>query len=155
LQGSEALARAHHAGVLHRDVRPRNLVIARDADGRERVQLVDFAAATGEFMAFGRPQGAPGYMAPEQLLALDVDVRSDVYGLGATLFECLTGRVPYEGPFEQVLPHVCGDGALPDLRAMCPGLAPSLAAVVMRALARRKEDRFESAPAMAAALRAT
>jgi serine/threonine protein kinase len=156
LEACEALARAHRAGVLHGDVRPRNLVLARDVDGRERVELVDFSAArSGEFMAFGRPKGAPGCMAPEQLLALDVDARADVYGLGATLFECLTGRVPYEGSFERVLPLVCGHGApLPDLGAECPGIAPSLAAVVERALARRKEHRFESATAMATALRA-
>jgi serine/threonine-protein kinase len=105
LQLADALEATHEAGVVHRDMKPSNVLITRDRDGRERVKLVDFGIAQiagskdeEKLTGIGALIGTPAYMAPEQLLALeDVDLRADLYALGITMFECLTGNVPYIG----------------------------------------------------------
>jgi serine/threonine-protein kinase len=107
-QTSRALGRAHAIGVIHRDVKPDNIFLTRDAGGRLLVKLLDFGIAEaadnqGRY-AHCQLAGTPEYMAPEALLGMcDVDARADVYALGVVVFECLTGACPVEGDVAQVV----------------------------------------------------
>ena len=109
LQLCDSLDALHRAGVVHRDLKPGNVFVVRDRDGIERLKLLDFGIAQvkgteqDKLTGIGALIGTPAYMSPEQLLAIDVDHRADVYALGVTLFECLTGRLPYEGNYQAVL----------------------------------------------------
>lgn len=152
---AEALATAHTAGVLHRDVKPAN--IRRDSEGR--AVLMDFGLARdlegADPTLTAAFAGSPAYAAPEQLTgARPVDVRTDVYGLGATLYELLTGRVPFAGDnVEQIMRRVLSEDPVP-LRRLRPEVPRDLEAVVLRALERDPERRYQSATAFAADLEA-
>ncbi len=151
----EALRAVHDAGIIHRDLKPSNVIVLPGRDGVETAKLIDFGMAqmrTDERITdVGALVGTPAYMAPEQLLAAeDIDRRVDVYALGVTMFECLTGDVPYQGPYARVILQACTDGPLPSLPA---GTDPAVSAVVHRAMAKAREERFFTAPEFAAALR--
>ncbi len=98
----DALGAVHAAGIVHRDVKPSNIYLARapdDASKRERVKILDFGVARIEWAETrltntNAPLGTPGYMSPEQEQGLEIDQRSDLYALGGVLYECLTGRPP-------------------------------------------------------------
>jgi hypothetical protein len=95
----DALGAVHAAGIVHRDVKPSNIYLARDADERERVKILDFGVARVEWAETrltntNSPLGTPGYMSPEQEQGLEIDQRTDLYALGGVLYECLTGRPP-------------------------------------------------------------
>jgi eukaryotic-like serine/threonine-protein kinase len=162
LQICDALGTAHKAGVVHRDLKPSNVFVVRERDGTERVKLVDFGTAqvadpeTDEKLTgSGAVLGTPAYMAPEQLLAEpEVDFLADVYALGVTLVECVTGRVPYQGNYQKVLLQVCSDTPPPPIRQLFPDLDPALAPVLQRAVAKKRADRFPSAVEFARALHA-
>ncbi len=155
----DALDAAHQAGVIHRDLKPGNVLIVRDRDGVERVKLVDFGTAwiegaskESKLTGVGAILGTAAYMAPEQLLAQDdVDQRADIYALGVSMFECLTGTVPYPGAYPRILLEVCGEGPVPELPAE---VDPAIAGVVRRAMAKKRDERYSTAMEMAAALRA-
>src|SRR5208282_2816225 len=124
------------AGVLHRDVKPSNVFVIRDPDGREHTKLVDFGIARIEqssdrkLSKSGALIGTPEYMSPEQLLAHDdVDVRSDIYALGVTLFECLVGEVPYVGTYTQVLLQSASPAPTPSVRSVAPDVPEPIAQV--------------------------
>ncbi|HET7293634.1 MAG TPA: serine/threonine-protein kinase [Vicinamibacteria bacterium] len=148
-RGLEAI---HDAGVVHRDLSPFNVTL----DAKERVRVMDFgiakrvAGGTGAGSAAGYVLGNPEYMSPEQARGRRVDTRSDLYSLGVVLFEMLTGRPPFRGatPVETLMQHAEAPPPLDD-----PALTPTLRAVLERALAKEPEARFETAHAMAAALR--
>jgi serine/threonine protein kinase len=152
-----ALAVVHGRGLLHRDIKPSNIFITRDDDGREITKLFDFGIANRpavdrKLTQVGSLLGTPEYMAPEQLLAReDADHRCDIYALGATLYECLTGAVPYEGNFGEVLLK-SSTQPLPPLRDRCPGAPAELVVAIEKALAREVAHRFASARAMLDAL---
>jgi serine/threonine protein kinase len=157
LQLCDALDAAHEAGVVHRDLKPGNVLIVRDRAIGERVKLVDFGIAQlrgpkeEKITGIGAIIGTAAYMAPEQLLAFgDIDLRADVYALGITMFECLTGNVPYLGTYPRVLLQACGEGPVARLPAE---VDPLIAAVVERAMAKKRDERFASASEMSAALR--
>lgn len=159
IQVCEALAVIHAAGVVHRNLKPGNIFVIPDAAGRDRVKLVDFGVAhvsdprEAKLTAAGAVLGTPWYIPPEQLLAENtVDSRVDLYALGVTMFECLAGRLPFEGTHKQVTLAVCGDGPRPRVIEFAPAVPPALAAVVDRALARARDDRFETATLLAKAL---
>jgi serine/threonine protein kinase len=162
LQICDALGTAHKAGVVHRDLKPSNIFVVRERDGVERVKLVDFGTAQvaspeayEKLTGSGAILGTPAYMAPEQLLAeADVDSLADLYALGVTLVECVTGRVPYEGSYQKVLLQVCSETPPPPLRQIFPDLDPALAPVLQRAVAKKRADRFPSALEFARALHA-
>jgi serine/threonine-protein kinase len=165
-----ALAAAHAQGVVHRDLKPENVFLQRMPDGEEHVKIVDFGIAQ---LRSNRPEedgdperrltkagtifGTPEYMAPEQALGQDVDLRSDVYALGVILFEMFAGEVPFDGEtFVEVLSkHLTLPP--PRLLAVNPHAAVSLelCAVIDRALEKEREQRFQSMAQLAAALRAT
>jgi len=155
-QVCDGLSAAHAVGVIHRDVKPENVMVHVRPDGREVAKLVDFGIArvtdstepkltqTGSFI------GSPLYMSPEQALALELDQRSDVYSAGATLFFALAARPPYGGEGSSVMMQV--------LNAEPPAL-PSpldggpLAPVIRRAMAKRREERYATATELAQAIR--
>lgn len=155
----EALAAVHRRGIIHRDIKPSNVFVARDEQGREVVKLFDFGVAkvateNNKLTQSGALLGTPEYMAPEQLLAREVDARVDVYALGVTLYECLAGVVPFEGNFGEVLLKVSTEPLTP-LVSKVAGVSPEFAAAVELALAREPEGRFSDAMAFAQALRKT
>lgn len=107
-QTSHALSRAHTIGIIHRDVKPDNIFLTRDSEGRMLVKLLDFGIAEVESeegtYAHAEMAGTPEYMAPEILLRTHVVDRGvDLYALGVVVFECLTGQCPFPGPVENVV----------------------------------------------------
>jgi TolB-like protein/predicted Ser/Thr protein kinase len=148
----EALAAAHAAGIVHRDIKPDNVLMTAD-----RVVVTDFGiarSAPDAALRTGTPMGTPAYMAPEQVLGQALSNRTDLYALGVMLFELLTGQLPWTGDggvYATALRRI--HEAPPDPRTLRPELAAAAAAVVMRCMATEPDDRFASAEAVAAALR--
>ena len=155
-----SLAFAHARGVVHRDLKPSNIFIARDSVGEETVKLIDLGVAAVDpgpeadrkLTAAHEVLGTPEYMAPEQLWGHPIDARTDVYALGTSLFECLTGEVPYAGTYPQVLVQVSQAVAAPSVRDRRPDVPPALAAVIERALDKDAGTRFQSAQEFSRAL---
>ncbi|MEU8425526.1 protein kinase [Micromonospora sp. NPDC048835] len=147
-QAADALHTAHLAGIVHRDVKPGNLLVK--ADGR--VVLVDFGLARSRNMAgltaANMVLGTASYMSPEQATGQPVSAATDIYALGAVAYFCLAGQPPFHGdnPLAVALRHAQEDPA-----ALPADTPPAVAAVVDRALAKRPEDRFSSAAELAAA----
>ncbi|MEY2745099.1 MAG: hypothetical protein RL112_141, partial [Planctomycetota bacterium] len=138
---ASALHAAHAAGVLHRDVKPSNIRL----DRQDRALLLDFGLALAEgaatISAAGMFRGTPAYAAPEQIDDAEFDARGDVYSLGATLYECLAGKPPFEGTTTlQLFQRILSAPPAP-LREHAPGVDPRLEAIVLRALAKKREER--------------
>jgi Protein kinase domain len=160
VQIAAALDAAHAQGVVHRDVKPENILLT--AEGR--ALLTDFgisreldvlraAAGTRTLAATGLPVGTPEYMAPEQLRGGAADQRVDVYALGAVLYELLTGHVPHDAPTPyEVAAKVLTERALPPSE-YTPAIWPELEEVVLGALAPDPDDRYPDMRSLAAALR--
>jgi serine/threonine-protein kinase len=143
-----ALEYAHAQGVVHRDVKPGNVLVA--ATGAAK--LMDFGIS--KVLEAGREgmtqaKGTPQYMPPEQILGREVDGRTDLYALGITLFEMVTGRRPFVG--EDVVDQQL-HAPLPDPRILRPDVPEALVLVIRRACQKRPADRFASAAEMARAL---
>jgi serine/threonine-protein kinase len=168
----DALAAAHSLGIVHRDVKPENIFLAERETtapaseprepGKETVPtLIDFGVAKRaapdslDPQTTGHPIGTPLYMPPEQLRAQDdLDGRADVWAIGVVLFEALAGRRPFDATNpSDVIAQVLMKRA-PPLSSVAPGVSPSLASLVERALEADRERRFPSVQAMAEALRA-
>ena len=151
---AEALEVAHDRGIVHRDVKPANILI--DADGD--VHVADFgiarAAGDGGATTSGVVIGSPHYVSPEQVLGADVTPASDIYSLGIVLYEMLTGRRPFDGqsPAAIALRFAPPGGPPPPSAVNQLGIPGDLDPIVMRALARRPEDRYPSAAELAVAL---
>jgi eukaryotic-like serine/threonine-protein kinase len=155
---------AHAAGVVHRDLKPGNVIVERTPDGRERARVLDFGMAkalsrelsqsltalTEQNMVFGTPE----YMAPEQARGDDVDVRCDVYAAGIILYELITGSVPFQAssPIGTMTAHLVQDPEPPSSKTSAGSVPPAVEAVILHALAKRREDRYPSAAALASAL---
>ena len=155
----EGLAHAHDNGVIHRDFKPDNVLVTRTPNGEELPKIVDFGLAIAadrsdsRVTSTGLVMGTAAYIAPEQLIDGDVDHRVDLYALGVTMFELLTGGLlPFAGePAEVVGRKVAGDPPSLAARAKHP-LPPGLVAVVDRLLQRKPDRRFADARELAAAL---
>ena len=159
----DALAFMHEAGVVHRDLKASNVFLQRVHDG-ERVKLLDFGLAKTTVLAPGATGdatltrdgtvvGTPAYMSPEQATGDVVDARSDVYSVGVLLYQMLTGRLPFEGDaIDQVRSHLVEP--VPALERTSPSrrLDAALEGVIRRAMAKRREERFEHAREMLEAL---
>ena len=150
-----ALSYAHRQGVLHRDVKPSNVMLA--ADGR--IYLTDFGLAriaqAGESsLSSDRLLGTPQYISPEQALGKgDLDERTDVYSFGVMLFELFLARVPYSADTPYAIIHDHIYTPLPRPRDLDPNISPALERVLLKALAKSPEDRFASVEALMEALR--
>jgi serine/threonine-protein kinase len=148
------LEAAHDKGVVHRDLKPDNVMIER---ATKRAVLTDFGIArsaddTGNVTQTGMIVGTPRYMAPEQLAGREVDARADLFSLGIVMFEALVGRVPFSGPtVSKLLIRIIRDDA-PRVRDVNEGVDPNLDLLVSRLLARDPKDRLPSARALTRAL---
>jgi tetratricopeptide (TPR) repeat protein len=153
VQLTEALAHAHAHGLVHRDVKPANILVQDDG----RILLTDFGVARDEAMpSLTREGGFLGtldYASPEQVRGEPVDARTDVWAVGVLLHELLTGAAPFTAPTQQALLHNILVAEPPPLRHRA-GISPDLAAVVDRALAKDRDRRYASAQALLADLRA-
>jgi tRNA A-37 threonylcarbamoyl transferase component Bud32 len=149
-----ALGEAHEAGIVHRDVKPANVMLLQPKNDADFVKLLDFGIAEIEGQGPGGGLGTPTYLSPEQARGAAPDARSDLYSLGVLLYEMVGGRPPFSAPHPMAVlsAHLHEDPA--PLAGLCPEVSPAFAAVVHRALSKRPEDRFESADAMRAALHA-
>lgn len=150
---AKALGAAHDAGVVHRDVKPGNLLI----DTKGRVRVADFGLAKdlsdASLTATGTVVGTPSYMAPEQAAGeiSRISPRTDVYALGAVLYEMLTGRPPFTGTALAVLRQIDSQAPTP-LSKLNPAVPSAVEAVVMRALEKEPEPRFANGKELAMAL---
>lgn len=152
-QVGRALDYAHSQGVVHRDIKPTNVLI----DERGDAFLTDFGiaklvAGTAQFTATGAIVGTPAYMSPEQGMGKSIDHRSDIYSLGVVLYELVTGRVPFEAetPLAVLLQHV--NAPLPVPRQVKPDLPQTVERVILKAMAKAPDDRFQSVGEMVEAL---
>jgi hypothetical protein len=151
---ASALGHAHLRGVVHRDVKPDNIML--DADGRSTVTDFGIArsAAESRLTATGMSMGTPRYMSPEQARAKDVDGRSDLYSLGVVGYECLVGRPPFDtgDAFAILMDHVQTPVPRPPLAASGTAEERELYAIIERLLAKAPEDRFQNARELTLAL---
>jgi len=161
-QVCDAIAHANARGVVHRDVKPSNVFIARNEIGEETVKLIDLGVAAvaeerleehdRKLTQAHEVVGTPEYMAPEQLWGREVDARTDVYGIGMSLFECLTGEVPYVGSYPDVLVQVSNATEPPSVRDGRSDVPPALAVVIETALEKDASSRFQTAAELGRAL---
>jgi eukaryotic-like serine/threonine-protein kinase len=148
-----ALNFAHARGIVHRDIKPHNVLLAQDGpgDGEPRFKVTDFGISrttTSQMTEAGSIVGTAQYLSPEQARGAAVDQRSDIYSVGIVLYELLTGRLPFTGdtPLEIAMKHLSEIPKPPsELR---PEIPADLDMVVLRALAKDPEDRYESAQEM-------
>jgi serine/threonine protein kinase len=149
---ADALEYAHAKGIIHRDLKPDNILF----DHNGAPFITDFGVAKLEQVASTLTGsgviGTPAYMSPEQAQSGQIDTRSDIYGLGVILFEILTGKQPYEAdtPMGVIVKHITEP--VPDILEVNPGLSREVGAIVQKALAKKKEQRYGTAGEMARAL---
>jgi eukaryotic-like serine/threonine-protein kinase len=141
-----ALAHAQKRGLVHRDIKPANIILCNSGD----VKLFDLGlarpVADAEWASAekGNPIGTPEYISPEQVRGqVDVDIRTDIYALGATLYHMVTGRVPYSGTtVEVLLQHVDRSVRPVSPRDLNPEISPRFNALIEKMLAKSRDERF-------------
>src|SRR5215469_4561090 len=150
----EALDYMHRQNMVHRDLKPENIMLCKD--GSLRIMDFGIAKVSGmrrlTFGGFSPALGTPDYMAPEQVKGKRGDQRTDIYSLGAVLFEMVTGTVPFEGstPFQIMNARLAGDPVAP--RTINPDISPEVEEIVLHAMERNPDARYQSAAAMKAEL---
>lgn len=149
----EAAYYAHQRGTIHRDIKPANVML--DVNGKAILMDFGIARIVGghEHTATGAVLGTALYMAPEQIQGLHADARADIYSLGVTLFEMVSGKPPFEADSAMTLMMMHLNDPVPDVREIQPEAPLDLVAVINKALAKNRDERFQSALEMAAALR--
>ncbi len=153
LQAAQGLAAAHDKSIIHRDIKPANLIL----DERGIVKIADFGLALpsqiqSRLTATGMLMGTPGYMAPEQCRGEQADHRTDIYALGVTLYEMLTGNVPFKAESPLVLLKQILDEPAPDVSALKPDVKVEIIAILDKMIAKERENRFQSAHELVDAL---
>ncbi len=153
VQIAEGLERAHEAGIVHRDVKPANVMVT----DRGRVKILDFGLAKVADLQLTRPgttMGTAAYMSPEQTQGTAVDHRTDIWSLGVVLYEVLTGERPFQGDYAEAIIYGIRNDEPQPVRARRPEVPEALARVVERALSKQPEARYPHMDAMRAALQA-
>lgn len=152
-----AVSYAHRCGLVHRDLKPNNIMLTRDHAGAEQVKVLDFGIAKAIDSTFGfnsRIIGAPHYASPEQLVQhANIDHRADIYSLGVTAYEMLTGEMPFDADTWELVVQQQLTGTPRPLSEVRPGIPQAVEAVIMRALAKRPGERFQDAQEFARAFR--
>jgi hypothetical protein len=149
-----ALSHAHAKGVVHRDIKPDNILFAKDGT----VKVVDFGLAKNrsekaKLTAIGVSIGTPYYLSPEQAMGeISVDARADLYGLGVTLYHLLTGRVPFDdvSSMQVMMMHV--KNAPPDPRGLNPGISRGLSQIILKLMEKDPQNRYATADELVAVL---
>src|SRR6266852_4771386 len=153
-QTAEGLAHAHARGIIHRDVKTSNLMLTEEGD----VKVTDFGVAklTGSSLRTlpGSLMGTIAYMSPEQVLGMEVDARSDAFSFGVSLFELISGRLPFEAPNDAALLTKIANARVPQLREFRPDVPPELERIVGRTLKKRREERYATMGEVLADIRA-
>jgi serine/threonine-protein kinase len=158
-QIARGLAQAHREGVVHRDLKPGNIFLAQDEDGKRLVKLLDFGIARALrakrvfATAPGILYGTPGYMSPEQLGARGVDPRCDLWALATVAYEALTGELPLPGSHSDELLRSLAAGRIIPIHERAPDLPRSLGAFFERAFAPNIAERYPDAEGMAHAFK--
>jgi serine/threonine-protein kinase len=153
IQVAQGLEAAHRVGLVHRDIKPQNIIVSPDG----AVHITDFGVAKSQFSTAmtetGITLGTVDYISPEQAQGQSATARSDIYSLGVTLFEMLTGRLPFsgDGPIAVAMQHV--STAPPAPRQLNPQIPPQLEGLLLRAMAKNPAQRFASAAEFANQLR--
>jgi serine/threonine protein kinase len=156
----EALEAVHAAGIVHRDVKPSNVILVSD-DGIATPRLIDFGLAKrmsgvgAELTRKGQVVGTPQYMSPEQVSGRGIDARTDQYALGCVTYEMLTGDVPFDADTALAVFQRQLNEAPQPLRERVPGLPRALDAVLRRVMAKDPRDRYPSMKQLACALKAS
>jgi serine/threonine protein kinase len=156
VQACSALTEAHDHGIIHRDLKPENLMVQRRRDGSEHIKVLDFGLAklrerdeSASITTGKQILGTPYYISPEQVRGETLDPRADVYSLGATLYRVLTGAPPFQAPSPMAVlsKHITDPVVPPRARAPDRELPPEADQIVLRAMAKKVEDRYPSAAA--------
>lgn len=153
-QAAGAIAVAHAAKIVHRDIKPQNILV--DAYGT--IKLMDFGIARRQSMTMaqltkkGQVLGTPSYMAPEQIMGEKVDERSDIYSLGVMFYQLLTQRLPYEASTPMEMIHRALTEEFAPVRSLVPDVPDSVAKIIDKSLARDPKDRYPSVRNMKAVL---
>ncbi len=151
---ADALDYAHSNGIVHRDIKPANMMLT---EARQVIKLMDFGIARiadSSKTRTGMVLGTPSYMSPEQLAGRHVDGRSDLFSLGVTLYQLLTGALPFQADSMATLMFKITNEAHPPLAVMRPDLPPALSAIADRALRKKPEERYQRGAEFARELRA-
>ncbi len=151
-QVADGLGEAHRRQLIHRDIKPANIFC--DREGRAKLADFGIARSTADTRTMLTMQGAlvgsPFYMSPEQVVAAaDLDIRSDIYALGAVLYYLLAGQDPYRGTLNEVL-HAHRTAPVPDVTQVRPDVHPATIAVIAKAMAKKREQRYAEPAAMLA-----
>jgi eukaryotic-like serine/threonine-protein kinase len=149
IQIAEGLAAAHDRGIVHRDVKPENIMIRKDG----RVQIMDFGLAKlkgiSRLTKEGSTVGTAGFMSPEQVQGLDTDHRSDIFSLGVLLFELFAHQLPFKGVHETAIAYEIVNVDSPPMSSINPEIPPELDALVLECLEKDPQERTQSAAQVA------
>lgn len=159
MQACEALAEAHAANIVHRDLKPENLFVARQADGTSIIKVLDFGISkqlgSSDRRQLTNPStavGSPRYMAPEQMQAGAVDVRADIWSLGAILYECVSNSPAFDS---DTLPGICAQVLSQEprpIRELAPHVPDRLATIIARCMCKNRDERFANVAELAEGL---